>query len=80
MNILICDACNRVLDEEIRDSAGDFLRRFDLCVECKEKFEKIKDEYNKKDDELQKEREKLYDNYKNKLKEIGIIYDYSKNK
>ena len=75
MNILICDACNRVLDEEIRDSAGDYFRRFDLCVECKEKFEKIKDEYNKKDDELQKEREKLYDEYKNKLKEMGIKYE-----
>lgn len=75
MNILICDACNRVLDEEIRDSAGDYFRRFDLCVECKEKFEKIKDEYNKKDDKLQKEREKIYDEYKNKLKEMGIIYE-----
>lgn len=75
MNILICDACNRVLNEEIRDSAGDHFRRFDLCVECKEKFEKIKDEYNKKDDKLQKEREKIYDEFKNKLKEMGIKYE-----
>lgn len=75
MNILICDGCNRVLDEEIRDSAGDYFRRFDLCVECKEKFEKIKDEYNKKYDKLLKEREKIYDEYKNKLKEIGIEYE-----
>lgn len=75
MRVLICDACNRVLDEEIRDNAGDFYRRFDLCVECKEKFERIKDEYNKRDDKLQKEREELYDEYKNKLKEIGLKYD-----
>lgn len=75
MQILICDACERVLNEEIRDGVWDYNRKFDLCTECKEKFEKIKDEYNKKDDKLQKEREKLYDEYKNKLKEIGLKYD-----
>ena len=75
MKVLICDACNRVLDEEIRDSAGDFHRRFDLCVECKEKFEKIYNKFEQEWDKLEKEQDKLYDIYKEELKEIGIKYD-----
>jgi len=75
MKVLVCDACKTVLEEKIRGCCGDYIRRFDLCVECKDKFEKIKKEYYKQDDELEKERDKLFNNYKEKLKEIGLDYD-----
>lgn len=72
MQILVCDACGRVLEEEIKAFDGDWQRGYDLCIECKEKIEKIREEYNKKDNELEKQRKELYDEYKEKLKEIGL--------
>ena len=74
MKVLVCDACKTVLEEKPRE-CYDYIRGFDLCVECKEKFEKIKEEYYKQDNELEKERDKLFNNYKEKLKEIGLNYD-----
>ena len=75
MNIKVCDACQRVLEDEIRDTASDWRRMFDLCVECKEKFEQIKKDYQEKDDELQEERKKLYNKYIERLNGMGIKYE-----
>lgn len=72
MQVLVCDACKKILEEKEAKWIGDFKRGYDLCEECKEKFNIIKDEYYKEDEELEKQRKELYDKYIEKLKEIGI--------
>ena len=74
MKVTICDGCKTILEEKGLHFVGDFHRGFDLCDECKKKFNKIREEYQKQDDELEKQREILFDKYKEKLKNIGLNY------
>ena len=41
---------------------------------CRKKYIKIKEEYQKQDNELEKQRKILFDKYKEKLKNIGLNY------
>lgn len=75
MQVTICDGCKTILEEkEIHFVSTYFGRGFELCEECRKKFNKIKEEYYKQDDDLEKQREILFDKFKEKLKNIGLNY------
>ena len=75
MNARLCDACKKVISEKEINFASVAFQRFELCSECKKKFDDIKEEYNNEEAELEKAHQKLKDKTNKKLKGIGIDYE-----
>ena len=74
MEARLCDACKKLIinDETNRLYWG--ARYFELCLDCKNKLSKIKEEHDEEEKKLYEQREKLEEKYKNKLMEVGIGY------
>lgn len=72
MKVTICDACGVVLEDETGNFCRDNFVGYELCPNCREKFEKIRDKYNGKYEELEKQRIKIEEEKEQELKEIGI--------
>ena len=68
----LCDACGKVLKEKDIYEAPCMIEYFELCKDCKEKFDKIKNDYNNKLNELENKHKELTETFKNNLKEMGI--------
>lgn len=72
MKAIMCDACNNVIKEKDVQYFNLGFGRAELCKECKEKANKIKEDYDKKEQSLNEEYEAMRSEYMKKLKEIGI--------
>lgn len=68
----LCDSCKKVIGEKEMQRVNTDFFSYELCEDCKEKFMKIKDDFDIKSKELHKKHDVLYENFKNKLKEMGL--------
>lgn len=75
MNAKLCDACKKVISEKEIYRAPCYFRYFELCEECKEKFNYIKVAYEKSEQKLEEKHKALQEKFKNELKEMGIDYE-----
>ena len=75
MNAKLCDACKKVISEKEIKRSPCYTRYFELCEDCKEKFDFIKNVYEKADQKLEEKHKQLNQKFENKLKEMGIDYE-----
>lgn len=68
----ICDACKKILKEKEIRKAYSWDRYYELCEECKIKFDKIHKQYTKDREALINKVNALEDDYMDKLKGMGI--------
>lgn len=71
----ICDACRKILKDKEIQKAYSWDRCYELCEECKIKFDEIHNEYKKEYEALTNKINKLDDDYMDKLKGMGIDND-----
>ena len=75
MNAKLCDACKKVISEKDIKKAPCYFRYFELCEDCKAKFDFIKDVYEKSEQKLEEKHKHLKEKFEKELKEMGIDYE-----
>lgn len=72
MEAFLCDCCKKVLArDEIKRVNLDY-RRIEVCNDCEEKVNKIKQDYDIQYNHLQEKANKIREDFQIKLKNLGI--------
>ena len=72
MNVKMCDACKKVVGERYINRVSFDLASYELCEDCKIKFDEYKKDFDDKNQNLHNQYDELYETFRKNLSKIGF--------